>query len=431
MAKIGVKLHPFRGLRFHPDKVKAGECIAPPYDVFEYGDTLDQVLRSIPYNIIHIQKPLGDQDEKYRNANHIFQDWCNQKILVKDEKPVFYVYEQLTKFGVRRGVIAAADLDDTYTKIKRHEKIKQGPKIDRLKLTMATGLNIGLIFTIMADPEMLVARKLEKICQEQQPLLNFLWPEGYGAEAKKRLAGFGTVENRLFIVSDPELEELLSDRVLYIADGHHRYQTMIDYRNRLRAINGDNPDADYERTLLFAAPDTDMVILGYHRIVKNLPNETFARFLDKLTDKFFVTKSNAAEIPIPGRRRQMGMYFQGQGYILQLRQESGLLDTEVLQSFILSEILGINEEMAKSGKYIFYPNGEEDPALIPSYVDNGSHQVGFTLFPTSVDELKEVADGGKVLPQKSTYFYPKLLTGLVLNEVAKPMDDLTVEEVSV
>lgn len=433
MTKHGVNLHPFKGIRYNLHQELSISSPAPPYDLFEYGDGLDNLLRSYAQNIVHIQKPEGKDDQKYINAQKILSEWLDKKILQEDDKEYFYIYEQETEFGVRRGVIASADIDDSYAKIRRHEKTKQGPKIDRYKLTVATGLNIGLIFTILNDPGQKVSTRLAELVSQNTPLQDFIWPDCYVNSSVEELQSYGKVRNRVYRVQDETLAELLKDKILYIADGHHRYQTMIDYRNRMREIykkeNIDPEQWHFERTMLFAAPDTDLVVLGYPRVVKDISIERYSRFMERVHEDFHELESKEGYVYKPLRKGQIGMYYQGKGYLLEKRltsEDESLLDTEILQRYILERVLGIDEDMAKSGKYISYPNGEEDLQKIRPLVDGGSHQVAFTLYPTSVEELKHVADQGQVLPQKSTYFYPKLLTGLVLNRVARPQNDLSV-----
>jgi uncharacterized protein (DUF1015 family) len=381
---------------------------------------------------------MKEGDEKYLEARRIFEEWERKKILIKDQKPYYYIYEQVTEYGVRKGIIAASDIDETYTLIKRHEKIKSGPIIDRLKLTLATGLNIGLIFTIFKDSNGNVSQYLDHLTEREKPFLDFKWSQK--ANTGKPAKNSKEIINRLYLVQDPELEIMLRNRILYIADGHHRYQTMIEYKNRMRLLFGhtNGSNENYEKTLLFAAPDKNLIVLGYHRLIKNIKSELLDKFIEKIQDDFFIIKEWNGEILIPEKKGQVGIYFNGKGYLVQVNEvlsrslEQGnlktcqKLDSHILQKYIIEKKLRIDESMIRSGDYITYPNGEEEPVKIKAMVDNGSHQVAFILYPTSVQDLMAVADEQEVMPQKSTYFYPKLLTGLVLNQVAPPTTDLSV-----
>jgi uncharacterized protein (DUF1015 family) len=215
---------------------------------------------------------------------------------------------------------------------------------------------------------------------------------------------------------------------------------MIEYKNRMRLLFGhtNGSNENYEKTLLFAAPDKNLIVLGYHRLIKNIKSELLDKFIEKIQDDFFIIKEWNGEILIPEKKGQVGIYFNGKGYLVQVNEvlsrslEQGnlktcqKLDSHILQKYIIEKKLRIDESMIRSGDYITYPNGEEEPVKIKAMVDNGSHQVAFILYPTSVQDLMAVADEQEVMPQKSTYFYPKLLTGLVLNQVAPPTTDLSV-----
>lgn len=436
MSRSGVSLYPFEGIRFSGDLCRPNECVAPPYDLFDYGDPIYNYLKNFENNIVDIQKPEGEGDEKYFEANRIFQEMKKRQILIKDKSPYYYLYEQITGYGKRLGVIAACEVDDSYQFIRRHEKIKKGPKVDRLKLTLATGLNVGLIFTILKDDQGTLNDYLLKLTLENRPVLEFDWPIQKKQDSGEIDIGLKKTLNKLYLIQDDYLQKLLSNRILYIADGHHRYQTMIEYRDLMRIKYGhtNGNKNDFEKTLIFAAPDKDLLVLGYHRIVKNITNGKVDNFFSKINEEFEVLGREEDKLFIPEKKGQIGVYFKNQGFLIRERQDKSipgqpgsgsqnvadLLDTSILQNKIMGHFLGIDEEMVKSGNFITYPNGEEKVGTIKGLVDNNSHQIAFTLYPTSVYELMEVADRQLVLPQKSTYFHPKLLTGLVLNQVAPP-----------
>ncbi|HOK41641.1 MAG TPA: DUF1015 domain-containing protein [bacterium] len=402
----------FRGFRFNKNIVDLSKAMAPPYDVFEYGDETDKKLKSYQYNIAHISKPDGEGDSKYENAAKILNNFIKNNIIVQDDKEYFYIYQQTVNNISRTGIISATKLDDTYTIIKRHEKTKDGPKVDRLKLTQTTGFNIGLIFTVFQDKNLEITNLIKNEISKKEPEFDFYFPEN--------------INNKLWLIENNVLSDLLKDKPLYIADGHHRYQTMINYRDILRQKYGTtkNDNKPYEYAMIFNVPDANLQILAYNRVIKNISEDKFENFIEKLKVNFYVIHLKFDNVYVPEMKNEFGMYYKGKNYklvpkekILMTTDSVEQLDVSILQNYILNPILGINEDMLKSGKYITYPKGEDDVNVIKKLVDEQNHQVGFSLYPTSIKELITVADENKIMPQKSTYFYPKLLTGMVLNKV--------------
>lgn len=399
----------FRGIRYNKELVDLSKCMAPPYDVFEYGDEMDKKLKSYEMNIAHISKPVGENDTKYENAAKIFKDFLNKKIFIYDDKEYFYIYQQTVYNMTRIGIISATKLDDTYNIIKRHEKTKEGPKIDRLKLTKSTGLNIGLIFTVFQDKNNEASNRIKKLIENQMPVFDFNFPEN--------------INNKLWLVEDSQLAEIVKEKNFYIADGHHRYQTMINYRDYLREKyhTTESDDKPFEYAMIFNVPDAGLKILAYNRVIKNIDESKFINFIDKIKNNFYVIELKQSDIYVPEMQHEFGMYYQGKNFKIVPKEKLftttdtvAQLDVSILQNYILFPILGIDEEMLKSGNFITYPKGEEDVNVIKKLVNEENHQVGFSLYPTSIQELINIADEGKVMPQKSTYFYPKLLTGMVL-----------------
>lgn len=419
MTKKGVGVFPFRGYRFRGEGL-IQDRVAPPYDVFDYNDSMHQRLKTSPYNIVHVQKPEGQGDTKYYRARQVFAEWLEQEVVGRDDSPSYYIYEQETSLGVRRGIIAAVEIDDTYQFVRRHEHIKSGPKIDRLKLTLATGLNIGLIFSVFKDPRRRIAQRMEELVNQNQPIYDFVWPP-QGARDQAR----HFIRNKLYQVVDGTLENMLQQMVLYIADGHHRYQTMIDYQNRMSSLYG--VDGEWNRTMMFVAPDNNLIVLGYHRVIKNISAEQIEAFWARLAERFRIKEKQKGEILAPRRKHEIGVYGGGVGYLIEIDGIEKLLDSEYLQEQILEPYLGIGSELLKDGHYVSYPNGEDSLTNIAAMVDEGEHQIAFLLYPTTVEDLMRVADNNQILPQKSTYFFPKLLTGLVFNKVGEAQDDLSVE----
>ncbi len=410
------KIKKFKGIRYNPDKVKIENCIAPPYDVFNYGDATDTQLRNHPHNIVHIQKPTGDGDKKYSNADKIFQKFLKNNYLIKEQKQGIYILKQTWDKSSRTGIIARVLLDDTYTKIRPHEKTKPGPIEDRLKLTKSTGLNIGSIFVVFEDNNNLISSLINDEIRNAENLYNFRFPS--------------SIQNELYFFDNPEISSLIEEKTLYIADGHHRYRTMIDFRNYMRKNQkAANTENKFDYTMMYIVPHSQLLILPYHRLIKNIETKLIDNLLDKLNCKFKIEKT-AGNIVTP-HKGSLCMYYKDNYYILTPKeikiplplllkggkggfQEPGeILDVELLHQHILEPYLELNEEKIKKGDFVHYISGNEN---ITEILKTGKYQAGFILNPPAFENIMNISNAGKTMPRKSTYFYPKVPSGIVLYE---------------
>ncbi|MBN2407217.1 MAG: DUF1015 domain-containing protein [Elusimicrobia bacterium] len=395
------RILPFKGIRYNPDKVDISSCVAPPYDVFNYGDETDRKLRSSRFNIVHIQKPEGDGDLKYENAARIYREFLEERILITEEDCGAYVLCQSWGGNSRTGILACVGLDDSYTSIRRHEKTKAAPIEDRLKLTMSTGLNIGSIFAVFGDAQGIITGSMKKTMTPSNLLYEFTFPEG--------------IINRLYFVKDPEFLGMIGETVLYIADGHHRYHTMLEYRKFMRKNAGMySPEDSYESTMMFLVPDTEILILPYHRYLKNMQDSKVENMLDNVSVDFKVMKSGDARVPLPG---EITIFHNPNFYTLGIPAGTGVIDVEFLHRNILEPYLGLTEEKIKSCDMLRYIPGDRDiPELARRSVEDGC-QAAFFLSPVSFSQIKETADRDETMPRKSTFFFPKVPTGIVLNSL--------------
>ncbi len=392
------KIKKFKGIRYNPDKVKIENCVAPPYDVFNYGDATDTRLRKNPHNIVHIQKPSGPGDSKYENANKITQEFISNEIFTKEKKEGTYILKQTWNNSSRTGIIARVLLDDTYTKIRPHEKTKPGPIEDRLKLTKSTGLNIGSIFVVFEDNNNIISRLInDEICKAKN-LYNFRFPS--------------SIQNELYFSDNPEISSLIEEKTLYIADGHHRYRTMLDFRNYMRKNQkAANTENKFDYTMMYIVPHSQLLILPYHRLIKNIETKLIDNLLDKVNCKFRIEKTDG-NIVTP-HKGSLGMYYKDNYYILTPQEKPEILDVELLHRCILEPYLELNEEKIKRGDFVHYISGDKN---ITEILKTGKYQAGFILNPPAFENIMNISNAGKTMPRKSTYFYPKVPSGIVLYE---------------
>ncbi|MGM0442535.1 MAG: DUF1015 domain-containing protein [Elusimicrobiota bacterium] len=392
-----------KGIRYNPKKVNTKNCIAPPYDVFNYGDSIDTALRSYPENIVHIQKPAGKGDTKYQNAQTVYEKFIKKNILIQEKKSGFYIINQSWSDSSRTGFMGLVKLDPHYQRIKPHEKTKPGPITDRLKLTKSTGLNIGPIFVIFEDDKREIAELLANSERNGDLLYNFKFPK--------------KIKNRITFSQNKDIQKILNDKTLYIADGHHRYRTMLDYRNIMRKKD-ENPDGEkpYDYTMMFLVPSSEVKILAYHRLIQNVNPEKLQALTKILSENFNLTRKSKICRPDKGK---IGFYFNGDYYVFTLpRGQKNLVPPRFLQDNILSKYLDISDKKMAEGDWVHFKPGTEKISEIKKEVDKSKYQAAFILNPLRFGDIKKVSDSGGTLPPKSTYFYPKIPSGIVLNKVS-------------
>lgn len=441
---------PFVGLHFDPTRVSISDVICPPYDVIK-GTMRDDLLAKSPYNIVNIELPeasasgsavTGGEAEKYQSAAKFLQQWREEKILVQDDA-AFYLYEQEFKVPgsgetlKRRGVLGALALEEFGDTVKPHEHTLSGPKEDRMKLLTAARANTSPIFGLFNDNDGWIDRLLENVS---------------ATEALLEASDHEGVTQRIWRITDDEtvnaIVAALDDEAIFIADGHHRYETALNYRNKRKAETessggtwtGSEPE-NWVMMMCVSTSDSGLVVLPTHRIVKGLNGEQVSNFVEKLEEHFDVqlvpTESDAATqanaiMPLlsgDSERVQIGIHINGQSYVATVREgESHLqamdgersaaynaLDVSVLHTLMMERLLGIGAAELAAGGHVMYSIHPKDAI---EKVNNGDAQIAFLLRPTLVSQVQNVAAAGDKMPQKSTYFYPKLVTGLVV----RPLD---------
>jgi uncharacterized protein (DUF1015 family) len=412
MKTLMADVIPFRGVYYNRDRVSGGDVVAPPYDVITPAMREDLYARS-PYNIVRIDSgmEMGDDDErrnKYKRAAEYLDVWRREGLLLNGEKSAFYAYRmEYDLEGARKsltGFFGLVRITELGKGVHAHEATYTKAKVDRMALLECAEANTSPIFALYDKAGRGASRILAEAVSAAEPHLSAVDPEG--------------VTHGFWIIDDEEavsgIRADLAGSDIFIADGHHRYETALWHREMMRgkADPGAGGDRPYDFVLMFLADidDEGLAVLPTHRLVGiDVPAS-----MDKLGEYFEVVEltSDAAIIDsIKGRQRCVGLYAGGRGYVLSYRG-GGLddlhpslrkLDVVVIDGMLLWRLLGVKE--------ISY---EMDPERVIERVDSGEFNAGFFLNSTAVEDVREVALSSKRMPPKSTYFYPKVRTGFVM-----------------
>jgi len=437
---------PFRGILYHPEsrnRPDLSDLLAPPYDVISEAQRQALCGRS-PFNAVQLILPKdragGETDERYSEAATTLSRWLGAGILRRDETPAIYRYHQVfTPPGqpaavpvVRRGFIARIRLHRfSEGVVLPHERTLAGPKLDRLKLKRATRTHLSQVFGLYDDAERRADAAFAAV--ETEP------PELYGTTDDG-------VEHKLWRLQSPaaifEVARVLSPRRIYIADGHHRYETMLALRDELRAepgYCGRNSSVEFGSIFLCNASDPGLLVFPTHRVLHSLPGFDLEALLLRLREHFELDERKAldaaASQALLGEKGKAGPSFllcSGvRSIFLTLRPSARAavpgpealrtLDVTVLHTLVLEQALGIDRPSQEAQTYLRYL---KDTGQALAAASEPGVQAVFLLNPTRVAQVMAVAEAGEVMPQKSTYFYPKIASGLVLNpfDPAEPAD---------
>jgi uncharacterized protein (DUF1015 family) len=425
------KVIPFRGIRYNQEKVmNISDVVTPPYDIID-DKAQKMFYERHPYNSIRLE--LGyqfpddsEKENRYTRAAYNFRKWLDEGVLIRESRDALYLYEQQFYINnvnhTRTGFFARVKLEDFSTgKILPHEETLSKPKADRLALMSECVANFSPIFVFYVDEDMTLDQEYEKVKESQSEI--------------ELTADLGE-QHRIWVMTDPKLNEkittTLANQVLYIADGHHRYETALEFYRQNR---DKYPESSYVLIYLVNACDPGMVVLPTHRIVHSLLNFDLSSFLKKLEKYFYVEKIDSQEKDLASllkKQQDSGKtaFIMGTGesalYLVILRETGSVevsspgkspawcsLDAAVLQTLIFQKILNISPEKIADQENITYTR--EDATALNALNQNA--QLAFLLNPTKISEIIKVASAGDKMPQKSTYFYPKLLTGLVINDL--------------
>ena len=416
------QIRPFRALRYNPDVVgDLKKVVSPPYDVISPEQQTLLHLQS-PYNAIHLD--FNKAEDPYTVAAQTFQTWRSQRVVQPDPEPGFYCYTQdftLTDGQPRRrtGIFAALRVENFESGVIRpHERTFEHAKKDRLALLRACQAHLSSIFCLYAGSGWSLEHTLR---------------DALAQPASVEIADAAGVTHRLWPIADPvaiaDITAQLSDASLIIADGHHRYETALQYSRERTAETSAGEDKPFHYVLAYLtnAEDTGLTILPTHRLIRQtrLPNPTSLQAV--LKRDFRLARYAPAQrqaflnaLSAPGPERRIGCVMAGAEHYWLLsfddRVTHGLpasaalraLDVTVLHDVLFERFLGLPPAVQKQA--VSYTS-DTDEAL--QRVAAGESQAAFLLRSTTFEQIKQVCDGGETMPQKSTYFYPKLLTGLV------------------
>jgi uncharacterized protein (DUF1015 family) len=429
MSERNARIEPFCGLFFNSRRYgDLASLVAPPYDLI--GPQLqEQLYARSPYNVVRLE--LGREADRYAAAAATLDRWRREGILERATTPAIHLYTQSFSFEgrgyTRNGLIVTLRLEEFAPgKILPHERTFAAAKQDRLQLLSATQVNLSSIFGLYSGRHGELDGLIEKIAR------------GAADYAVRDDLG---IDNELRAITDPEnirtAQRALADVRLLVADGHHRYETALNYRRRRRAQEHDPPGLkpyDYVMITLTSGDDPGLLILPTHRIARRIDPAAMGDF-DRRAREFFTLEEFADADRFLARLKDassgaLGVALAGDPKlrILQLKDGSAMaaaapqippqvrrLDVSVLHALVLDRLLRIDEAAVKSGSLIEYTI---DARAALSAVREGKAAGALLMNPPSIAEVEQVSDAGATMPEKSTYFYPKLLTGLVMNPLS-------------
>lgn len=405
------RIEPFRGLR--PTKEIADQVAAPPYDVLNSKEA-KELTADNEFSFLHITKPEIDlpdgvdlySDEVYAKAQENFDRFLKEKILVRDETKNFYIYKQTWRDHTQVGLVAGASAQDYQDDvIKKHEYTRPDKEKDRMRHIETLNANTGPVFLTF----------------KQKDSIDALFENAMAKEPEYDFVTRNDVRHIFYVVDDSNLiaaikSEFANVDYLYVADGHHRSASATNVKIKREKQNKNHSgDEEYNFFLSVIFPHNRMKILPYNRVVKDICGMCKAEFFHKLSGKFHYEETGLKE---PQKNREFCLYIDGKWYLLKAREDSfnkddavEALDVAILQNNLLNPVLGI--ENPRKDQRIGFVGGIRGTKELEKLVDSGEFKVGFSLFPTNIRQLFSVADSGRVMPPKSTWFEPKLESGLV------------------
>lgn len=403
-------IKPFRALRPRPEVAKQVSSV--PYDVCT-RDELHTLVENNPISFLRVTRAElefpdeieSESQEVLDFAKENLQRLIDEKVLNLEAEPSLYIYRLSSDTHSQTGVVACCSLDEYESGlIKKHEKTRPDKVEDRTRHMLTLRAQTGLIFLAFRQTENISELVSKAVVNE--PIYDFLCALNFRHQIWK------PAQNENFV------EAFKKVPALYVADGHHRAEAASKAREILRNENPNHTgEEDYNFVVAGIFPDTDLNILPYNRIVKNLNHLSEDEFLQKLRAKFVVEET---ENPTPEKRGEICMYLPHRWYKLRLAEDISkdvdpihALDVSVLQDFILKPILGIED--VRTDEQIGFVGGARGTRELEKLVDSGNVQVAFSMFPTSIEDLFTVSDAGEIMPPKSTWFEPKLRDGLLVH----------------
>ncbi len=447
------EISPFRGLYFDSSKVpNLNDVITPPYDVIEPEQQREFFQRS-PYNMIHLilgmhSSQEGDGNDQYNRAGELFKRWLEEGVLKRDPEPAIYSYEIEYKLSPslskkRKGFICLLKLEEFASGcVRPHEKTFEATKSERLKLMRCCNANLSQIFALYSDPADVVMHYLEQ-GREDNPMIDFEDETG--------------IKHRIWRTTDKNIlrkvRSLMKDKSIFIADGHHRYETALNYMRMMREQfpeRGDKASFNYVMVYLANLNHSGVSILPTHRMISEFEGFDFDEFIQRAAEYFDFEEypfddSNKAKVledfiqKLKSYEQEggtFGFYVRDTKRFILLRGKKELvrsflekknfpeamlnLDVVILTHLILKHLLGISDDFINDEKRMWF---EHDVYKAVSLVDSGHYKLAFLINPTRIDQVQAVASAGLIMPHKATYFYPKVITGTIINLI-DPNEDV-------
>ena len=412
------KVKPFKGVR--PPKEFVEEVVSRPYDVLNSEEARKEAEGN-PKSLYHIIKPeidfepgTDEHDPKvYSKAVENFEKFQKNGWLVQDDKEHYYIYAQTMDGRTQYGFVVAAWVDDYMEgRIKKHELTRRDKEEDRMKHVRVNNANIEPVF--FAFPDNAALEQIIRDVTKNEPEYDFVAPDGFG--------------HTFWVIGDDALNARITEEFakipnLYIADGHHRSAAAaLVGAEKARQNPNHRGDEEYNYFLAVAFPASHLRIIDYNRVVRDLNGLTSEQFLAKVAENFDVEKKGK-EIYHPAKLHNFALYLDGEWYSLTAKAGTyddtdpiGVLDVTVSSDLILRDILGITD--LRSDKRIDFVGGIRGLGELQRRVDSGEMKMALALYPVTMDQLIDIADTGNIMPPKTTWFEPKLRSGLVIHKLS-------------
>ena len=411
-------IRPFKGLRPKNELVEEFSC--PPYDVLE-DEEVKEIVSKYPKSFLRVIRAEVDfnkevdphSEEVYKKAKENLDNFKKEGILIEEKEPALYIYRETWKGHSQTGIFATFSVDE-YQKglIKKHELTRQDKEDDRTKHIMILEAQTGPVFLTFKSKDE-IKGLIEQGIEKSEKIYNF-------TDEKE-------VHHELWVLTDKTLINSLEKAfekvdALYIADGHHRAAAASRAREILKSKNPlHTGNEEYNFFMAVVFPHDELKILDYNRVVKDLNELSDEEFMDKLSEHFEI--SEVDETPYsPKSKHEFGMYINKKWYSLKAKKEIidendpvKQLDVYILQNYVLDPILGI--ENPRKDPRIHFLGGIRGVKALEDWIEGKDWKVAFSMYPTSIEELMAVADANKTMPPKSTWFEPKLRSGLLIHEI--------------
>ena len=412
-----MKIKPFAGVR--PPKNLASEVASRPYDVLNSVEAKNEAGEK---SLLHIIKPeidfdpIADEHEQktYDKAVENFKKWQENGWLVQDDKEMYYIYAQTMDGRTQYGLVAAANVDDYMTgKIKKHELTRKDKEDDRMIHVRIQNANLEPVFFAYPDVDEM-NKIVENIVKNQEPEYDFVAEDGFGHTFWK-IADDAT---------NKRITEIFANvPAFYVADGHHRTAAAARVGAEKRDQNPNHTgNEEYNYFLAVIFPESQLKVIDYNRVVKDLNGLTPEQFIEKLKESFDVVEMGA-DIYKPTKLHNFSMYLGGKWYSLTAKEGTyndndpiGVLDVTVLSNLVFDKILNLGD--LRTSKRIDFVGGIRGLGELKKRVDSGEMVAAFALYPVTMRQIIDIADTGNIMPPKTTWFEPKLRSGLVIHKLS-------------